>query len=270
MNYDLVLSDFDGTLLNGHDTISARTVKAIKNFTEAGGIFGVSSGRSYAALWQRLGELGLKGEFPVMCCQGALTRSSENGEIINRIPMEKDSALEFLRRAEELDVMCQFYTADNVYTPSLNEINRFYFEINRIVPQAVGRVSEFAAKCNEPILKVLVMIDPADREKMLSTFAGIKGTKVFASHAMLVEAVSENAGKGNGLISTCKRLNIPVERSAAVGDELNDIEMIKAAGLGVAMANAVPEAKAAADYITDDYNADGVAVLLEKITANEI
>ncbi len=270
MHYDLVLSDFDGTLLRWDDTVSPRTVKAIGDFVAAGGVFGISTGRSYASIVQRLGEVGLCGNFPVMSCQGALSRDSKSGKTIAEIPLERAAAVEFLRRAEDLGLMAQFYTADEIYAPEVNESNEEYFRINRMMPVTVGKVSVAAAIAAQPILKVLCIIDPADRERILRQMEGIAGAKVFASHAMLIEAVSAEAGKGNGLRLTCERFGIDLRRSAAFGDELNDVEMLEAAGLGVAMGNAVPAAKRSADIVTEDCDCDGVAIVLEKIVRGEL
>ena len=63
----------------------------------------------------------------------------------------------------------------------------------------------------------------------------------------------------------CEILGIPRELSVAAGDEANDLDMLRAAGVGVAMANAIPDAKAVADYVTRrDNNHDGVAEIIEK------
>lgn len=269
MRYDLAISDFDGTLLRRDDTVSARTVAAIQNFTAAGGVFGISTGRSFASIRKRLGELGIRGDMPVMCCQGALFRKSESGEILAQIPMDTAAAVAFTKRSEQLGLSTQFYTADEIYAPALNEKNAAYFQINRLEPTAVGCVSAFLGQCDMPVLKVLSVIDPADREKMLAAFSGIPGIKVFASHPMLIEAVSVRAGKENGLKAACARFGVPLARCAAFGDELNDVDMIRAAGLGVAVQNAVAAAKAAADFVTTDCDDDGVARVLEKIAADE-
>ena len=131
MRYDLVLCDFDGTLLKSDDTVSERTVKAVRAFTERGGTFAVSTGRSFASIRQRLRDVGLQGDVPVLCCQGALMRTAESGRTLYEIPMRTFDAVAFLQKAEALDQMCQFYTADEVYAPSLNDRNREYFRINR-------------------------------------------------------------------------------------------------------------------------------------------
>ena len=270
MKYKLVISDFDGTLLRSDDKISDETRNAIRKYVECGGIFGISTGRSFTSIAKRLNELGLNGRFPIMSCQGSLSHDSLSGELIADIPMDRASATEFLRRAENMGLTCQFYTADDVYVPELNEINGGYFRATRLSPKAVGKVSEYASKTEEKIYKTLCFIHPSYRSSVIGEMSGIAGTQVFASHAMLIEAVSDRAGKGNGLIETCKAYGIPPENSVAIGDELNDIEMIKAAGFGVAMGNAIEEAKEAADYITDTNDNDGVARVLRKIIANEL
>lgn len=270
LRYKLVLSDFDGTLLADNDIITPATVDAIKRFTAAGGVFGISSGRSFKSLGARLGELGLRGQFPVLCCQGAVAFNSESGEVINRIPMKTDEAYSFLRLAEELNLACQFYTDSEVYAPCLDERNKPYFDRCRILPIEVGCVSEYLLGFDMPVIKVLALIDPRDRVKMLKKFGGLKGMRVFASSPWLLEAVSLNAGKGNGLLGVCRSLKIDPAQSVAIGDELNDIDMIKAAGLGVAMGNAVDETKACARYITSDNNHDGVAEVLDKIISGEL
>ena len=71
--------------------------------------------------------------------------------------------------------------------------------------------------------------------------------------------------KGEALKAFCKRLEIPIAKSLAAGDENNDISMIKAAGTGCAVANARPEVKAAADYVTlADNNQGAVREIIEK------
>lgn len=267
MKYKLVLSDFDGTLLKSDDTVSPRTITAIRAYVAAGGVFGISTGRAFASIRKRLGELGLCGNFPVMSCQGALSCDSRSGEVLASIPMPANAAVTFLRRAMRLDLPCQFYTDDAIYASEFGERNREYFKRNRLVPVVVDDVCAFAQTCGKPILKVLCMLQPCDRERVLQAVGNIEGATVCSSHAMLIEAMSCEAGKGNGLRRTCERLGIDLANSVAIGDESNDTDMIRAAGLGVAMGNALPTVKKAADYVTADCDDDGVAEVLEKICA---
>lgn len=270
MKYRVAISDFDGTLIGESNRVGERTVRAIREFVNVGGIFGVSTGRAFASIRQRLGELGLKGNFPVMCCQGALSADCESGEIITEIGMPPKAVTEFLRRAQAHGLTTQFYTAQNVYVQEMNEYNKEYFTTNRIEPSIVPDICECAQNMREPMLKVLCYITPEIRGDMFSLFSGIEGIKSFTSNPRLFEAVSVNAGKDNGLKEVCRRLGVDISECVAFGDELNDMEMLKAAGLGVAMGNALDEVKKAADYVTDTCDNDGVAKVLERIVSGEI
>ena len=80
-----------------------------------------------------------------------------------------------------------------------------------------------------------------------------------------VELTHRDATKGAAMTALCAHLGIPLERAAAFGDERNDCSMLAAAGLGVAMGNAAPEAKAAARLVTDTNQEDGVARTLLRL-----
>ena len=87
----------------------------------------------------------------------------------------------------------------------------------------------------------------------------------YFSERYFLEIVPAGVNKGEGILKLCELLGIPAERSVAAGDEANDLDMLRAAGVGVAMANAIPDAKAVADYVTQrDNNHDGVAEIIEK------
>ena len=87
----------------------------------------------------------------------------------------------------------------------------------------------------------------------------------FFSCKEYIEIIPKTCGKGLALLRLAEILEIPVEDTIGVGDEANDLTMVEAAGLGVCMANGIPEVKAAADYITErDNNHDGVAEVIEK------
>lgn len=85
------------------------------------------------------------------------------------------------------------------------------------------------------------------------------------SSPVFLEFYSKDAGKGNGLRTLCNMLNIPVENSYACGDEENDVTMLQAAGTGIAMQNATPIAKEAADIVTvADNDHDAIAEVIDR------
>jgi len=98
------------------------------------------------------------------------------------------------------------------------------------------------------------------REEVLASCARrFPGTVASASCPNNVEINAAAATKGEALRGLCDALGIALEETIAFGDGLNDISMLRAAGLGVAMGNAVPAVKAAADEVTADCDAHGVA-----------
>lgn len=270
MRYKLVVSDFDGTLLRRDDTLSERTVAAIREYVRLGGKFVISTGRSYASIRKRLGELGINEHFPVMSCQGAISCDWIDGRVHTLIPIPLKAAEEFLRRVTDQGLIGQLYTGEEIYASHYDWRNEEYFLRNRLEPIVKPDICKFVYECDKPPLKVLCLIPAADRERLLHELGQISGIKVFASHPQLIEGVSEKAGKENGLLATAESFGIPRAQTVAIGDELNDLEMIRTAGLGVAMANAVDEVKSAADYVTGDCDDDGVAVVLEKIINGQL
>lgn len=78
-----------------------------------------------------------------------------------------------------------------------------------------------------------------------------------------------NANKGQALLDLADRLGVPHEETIAFGDGLNDITMIRAAGIGIAMENAEPAVKAAADWITASCDEDGVAAGIERFVLSQ-
>jgi hydroxymethylpyrimidine pyrophosphatase-like HAD family hydrolase len=85
----------------------------------------------------------------------------------------------------------------------------------------------------------------------------------------LVQVMARTASKGAALEAMVERWDLSLANVVAFGDDVNDVEMIESCGLGVAMANAVDEVKAVADFATTSNNEDGVAVVLERLLAED-
>jgi phosphoglycolate phosphatase (TIGR01487 family) len=101
--------------------------------------------------------------------------------------------------------------------------------------------------------------DDSLRETILQRLLSNQHLEVSNSSPTNIEINAAGVNKANGLLHVCSKLRISMDEVIAMGDSLNDIEMIKAAGCGVAMGNAQNEVKKAADWITDTNEEDGVA-----------
>ena len=132
----------------------------------------------------------------------------------------------------------------------------------RIVPDVMEELKEGAPK-----MLALDTFHPEHIEEFRRHMAPYLEGKLdlFLSQTGYLELVPAGINKGNALRMLCSRLGVPVSRSVAAGDAENDLQMIKAAGIGVSMANGDPILKANADYVTElDNNHDGVAEILRK------
>ena len=139
---------------------------------------------------------------------------------------------------------------------------------NRVIKRPVVVTDDIVAALPEDPCKVIA-IELHDLEKLEKFRLAImekysdKVTTVF-SNPNYLEIFMKEAGKGSAVVRLAEHLNIPIENTIAAGDEQNDISMIEAAGLGVAMLNAVDAAKNAADLITEfDNDHDGLEAVLK-------
>ena len=116
-------------------------------------------------------------------------------------------------------------------------------------------------------VKILMSADPeiiGDVQKSIAAFLP-ESLTVVQTAAFYLEVIPRTINKGQGILDICRALGITKEEVIAFGDSHNDIPMLKTAGMGVAMGNAHPDVKAAADYITLSNNEDGIAAALDTL-----
>ena len=111
----------------------------------------------------------------------------------------------------------------------------------------------------------ILVLDPAQRNRLLDSMKSIEGVYVTTSSPFNIEVMNINGNKGNGLKVMAKYLNIPLEDTVAIGDQYNDIPMFKVAGFSISMGNAEEEIKSMSDYITLTNDENGVAYAIDYI-----
>jgi len=269
LKYKLVISDFDGTLLRDDNTISSRTVKAIKKFVDMGGIFTVSTGRMCNSILARLPELGLdKINIPLMGYQGARIIDNLTGEVLFERNISNADAVKLVRDCKDQNLYHQVYFApDRLVTAELNWISDKYCKAVGVTAEGVGDLEEYLIKTKLDCHKVLVILEPERAREVMKGFSERHvGTTAFISHPYFVEMVSQEAGKGNAAKWAAEKLGITMEEIIGIGDSFNDIPLVETAGRGIAVANAMPELKAVADEVSEyNNNEDAVARILEEI-----
>lgn len=270
MKYKLIVSDLDGTALRDDRTASKATIEAIKQYRKAGGTFIVSTGRMYESIINNAYLLGLDEiNIPISALDGGVIKESMSGKLIALHTMPYEQTAAFARECEKFGCYFQVYTEDKLYVEKENEINRHYCEVSKIKMSVVGRLSDFIVKNKLQCVKLLVADKKADTylDYFKDKFDGIQ---FFLSWSSYLDGASLDAGKGNALLHLAEYLNIDKSETVAIGDSMNDISMIKAAALGVAVQNADDRLKRYANLIVPSNNEDGLAYLIHKAIRDEL
>ena len=276
MGYKLIACDLDETLLNDEHLVGAKNVAAIKRAREEYGVkFVPATGRGFMQIQPELKELqlyDLEGEYVISFNGGALTEN-KNNRIIEFKGLEFSKMKEIFEAGLNFDVCIHVYTPDNLYVFNLSESERQRIK-NQKLEAVYPEVNSVDFLKDTPISKILYQ--NVDVPYLMSLEEGLKPITdghcaVSYSSNRYMEFNALGVDKGQGLIDLANKLGIAIEETIAVGDNYNDMAMLKVAGLSVAAKNAVDDVKAACDYTTNANNNEGVvAELIEKFIFNEI
>ncbi|WP_282709979.1 Cof-type HAD-IIB family hydrolase [Lancefieldella sp. Marseille-Q7238] len=267
-SYKLIASDLDETLLDSNHCLPENARKAILAARNKGVKFVPASGRNYQSIQITLKELGLydqPNEYTISFNSGVITENKGN-RVISMEGISRAFANEVLQRALALGNLCvHVYTAHKIWAWNVPEIERRYTCKLQKMDETDEPNLDFLA--DEQIIKCLVMnTNVAYLHQLAQEWQDITDDiDVSFSANRYLEFNKKGVNKGTGLLRLGEILDIPAEEIIAIGDNYNDLPMVKTAGLGVLMANAPKELKCQADYVTTlDNNAGGVAEVIEK------
>lgn len=265
MDIKAIFLDLDGTLNNDAKVITPRTAAALRAAQELGVRLVLASARPSPGLFKERDVLKLR-EFGgiLMSYNGGRIVDAQTDKVLFETAMEQEQARTVLRFLEALPVMPILDDGKQFYVTNKNGYKVDYeCKNNGMSCTQVDNLADFL--CFSPV-KILMSAEPPilpQVQKEIDTFLPHELT-VVQTAPFYLEVIPTAINKGQGVLDTCKALGIAPADTVAFGDAENDIPMLKAAGIGVAMGNAVPTVKAAADEVTLSNNADGIAVWLEK------
>ncbi len=271
MAIKLILLDLDGTLLTSDKRISPGNFAALERANADGIHIVPSTGRFFDGIPQVVRDLSFVRY--AITVNGAQIYDWTEDRILRRAEIQPADAERIYDRLEALPVIYDCFLDGWGYMDRRNyqRIDQFISDprVNRMVKDLRKPVENFRAfmrEQNRPVQKIQMFFrDMALREQvwaqLIREFPDMSVTSSISNN---VEINARHANKGEALEFLCRYLGLEVSQSMAFGDGSNDRSMIEAAGVGVAMANADQALKAAADYITDTNDNDGVAKAMEK------
>lgn len=262
--------DMDGTLLTTEKKMTAYTKQILEKALEQGIEVVLSTGRSITGIPKELLEMpGMKYAVTI---NGARIIDLQINEVIYENTLSMETALKLLDIISEYDAIQEAFIDSVCYSTKekLAHANDYFLHpsIAEYVLKSRTPVDDVKATVlekNKSVDKVNGMFRTAeDKKSSYELLSKVPGVVVVSSLGNNWEINAEGTDKGNAMLRLGQLLGIKREEIMACGDGMNDIAMLKAVGLGVAMENAEPEVKEAADYITASNDEDGVAKAIEK------
>lgn len=265
IKYQLIALDMDGTLLNSQKKISKPTILAIKKALEANKYVVLSTGRAVAELNDYKNELSSI-QYGILE-SGALIYDLKNKKIIHREHIPAKMIERILEIASKDDIMIHLITngASIVSKKNLNEMKKYHMEIYQPMFQRVATVVDdiYSYAKNNMIEKInFYHQSETARDRSYQLLKDFPLTITFAETTSL-EISPLNITKASGLIKLCNYLNIDISETIAVGDANNDYDVLKTAGLAIAMQNANNDIKKICDVIVSDNDHDGCKEAIE-------
>lgn len=256
----LVASDVDGTLLDPMSRLTERTGRAIDQVVASGTPFVLVSGRP--PRWMRTIASRAKLDGYAVCANGAVLYDIGADRVLTAVELDPVLLADIAHAIEEVLPSCHLavertsgdeFLTEHGYTNPWGDDER--------------NPASRAELLGQPAIKLLVWDGHLRSEEMAAAARAVLADAVditFSTSHGLIELSVRGVTKAFGLAEVCRRLDVPAGRVVAFGDMPNDVEMLRWAGHGVAMANAHPEALEAADEITAPNSEDGVAQVLER------
>ncbi|WP_028124712.1 Cof-type HAD-IIB family hydrolase [Eremococcus coleocola] len=269
MTYKMLVLDIDDTLLNSDQEISPKTYDRLMAFQEAGFQLVLASGRPYEGMISLAKELHLHSyNSYIISMNGAQVNRMQDQAIIFKQPINFEDQKAFIPFLQEKGFSVLTYHEGKIIVDKVSTYSHVESELtgmsDYIDPDYFKNLQEAKLKfiaVGEPDLVNTVEMD-------LQQHFG-QETTCTSSKPFYLEFYNSKVSKGLAVQTLANKLGYGIDQVIAMGDGNNDISMIQAAGLGVAMANASAALKAVADEVTLSSDEDGVAAIVDKYFLNK-
>ena len=259
----MLVLDIDGTIFKKDYTATDRVKNTLKKLCNDGIKVVLCTGRMYAATKFIARELGLT--TPAICYQGGLIKNIYgNTDTLWEKTMDKELARDVIRELKKRNIFFNIYINDELMVEKDSPLIQQYVDARNLSYKIIGNCDNIDLT---GLNKILAIDDDTNLiENLQKEMAEKYKDKLYVirSTPRFCEFSNPEATKGNAVRFLSELWNIKQDEIMACGDQDNDIEMLLAAGVKVAMGNATEDLKKIADYVTETVDNDGVVYAVEK------
>ena len=261
LKYKIIALDIDGTLKGDSSFISPYMLEILEECSKRGALVSVATGRSLKSAMIFLRQAPMIET--VVSFQGALVSFDRGEKNVWETFLSPDQVSLSVRLLAQSDVEVVGYAGDDVYVEKMSDWAEAYGERNGVEIFLVDSLEEI----RRDLYRVLGVGDPAVVAELESHLKSKYFSELYATRSLphFCEILSIDAGKDKALTWICSQANVKVEEVIAFGNGFNDVEMLKWAGTGVAMAGGESVVLEVCDDLAKSPNEDGVAVYLENL-----
>lgn len=265
MKRKVLVLDIDGTLTNSKKEITPATLEAITKIQQMGHVVVLASGRPTAGLREMSAKLHFaeNGGYIISYNGGCVTHV-QTGETVfkNVLPDYVPQWMQHYALEHEMG-MCSYLGDSMLLGTQSNRYLEYEARINGI---DIRPVEDFAPYQKTDLYKVLMTATPTRAQELEKRLAHrfLGRLSIYRSEPYFIEVMPRGVNKAAAIAGLLERLGLEREDTIACGDGLNDLTMIRYAGIGVAMGNAQPAVKADADVVTLSNDEDGLVPIIEK------
>lgn len=285
--YKLIAIDLDGTLLNSYGEITNENKQAIKYAIDKGVQVVLASGRDPGTMKKISLELGINNY--LIAGNGASVYDIKLDKNIYESFIEKEKALQIIKLCKENSIFFNIYTNKGIITESLNYNVKVFNNENNYKPnnkrtniEVTTDIYNYIRNNELDILKIIICDNSKiifnnimDKLKKIKNVEVLDvshmskklircGTEEIKIEYFYTEVTNKNTNKWDAISFLINKLDIPKDEVICIGDNVNDMEMVENAGVGIAMKNSALEKMQIGDYVTLDNNSNGVEKAIYK------
>lgn len=271
--------DLDGTVFNNKKQISDKVIDSIKSAIDFGFVVAPVTGRPTNGLPVEFMEI--PGVTYAITANGATALrftdyKNNEFEILHSDLMKEDKVIEILEILEDYVCVPDCFVNGRGHMPTYakemvprlgltKEMTEYILSLRDFYDDLKDYVRDIHDTVEKITINFYLNEDGlVEKERAREALLKVKDIKIVSGAKHNLEINNSTVGKGEGILRLCEKLSIPKERTCAIGDDENDLDMIVKTGFGVAMDNASDEIKKQADFVTLSNEDDGVAMAIER------